>query len=201
MTTPEDAHTWLTRQGAQHDLVEWARAFGADFARLWAECPRGDWLLALAARLGVPREALLAATCGCVRPALEYIPEDELHPLACLDALAACSRGEGHDESRAAHRSAQRDSLLSAHGKARDPAEAEALLAFVAALDAVNEPSAAAGAAGFAAHAAMLATSDCAMIEALRYSQRMQADAVRAVISVGDATALFLARTGPQRAA
>jgi hypothetical protein len=39
------------------------------------------------------------------------------------------------------------------------------------------------------------------MIEALRYSQRMQADAVRAVISVGDATALFLARTGPQRAA
>lgn len=191
----EEAHAWLAREGAQRDLVEWALPFGAHFERLWEACPRGDWLLALAARLNVDRRVLVAAACRCVEPALEYVAEDEPRPLVCLSALYAWSRGEASEADWATHR----EGLMGAHADARDAAGAEALLAFVAALDAVQDASAAAGAGAFAAHASMLATSDCAMVEALRFAQRMQADAVRAVITVSDASTRFRERAGVRR--
>src|SRR5689334_3437484 len=38
---------------------EWKRLLQADGERAWAECPRGDWLVAAAARAGMPGRELL----------------------------------------------------------------------------------------------------------------------------------------------
>lgn len=179
MTGSDEVHAWLAAAGAQHDLVEWARPFGADFERMWTSCPRGDWLLALGARLAIDRRLLVAAAARCVGPALEYVPEEELRPAACVEWLKAWGRGEAV-EPRLAE---LRDGLMQAHSGARDAAMAEALLAFVSALDAVHEPAAAAGAAAFAAQAAMIGAGTCAMLAALSFAHRMQADAVRGAIS------------------
>ena len=60
---------WLQHAGAQHDVVEWARPYGADWNAAMTACPRADWLLGIAARLHLPREALARAAMACVRVA------------------------------------------------------------------------------------------------------------------------------------
>src|SRR5688572_16379844 len=85
---------WLEREGANADLVEWSRPYGAELDRLWSACPRGDWLLALAVRLGAERKLLVGAACGCARLALAYLPEDEPRLHAALRAAEAFGAGQ-----------------------------------------------------------------------------------------------------------
>ncbi|MBN9168137.1 MAG: hypothetical protein J0I07_44825 [Myxococcales bacterium] len=56
-TTPQE---WLRSAGAQGDVIDGLARFG-DWATLYRECPRGDWLLAIAERLGVDHVALVRA--------------------------------------------------------------------------------------------------------------------------------------------
>jgi hypothetical protein len=168
-------HAWLERAGAQHDVVEWARAYGADFARLWAECPRGDWLLAIAARLGAARPQLVLAAASCARLALAHVSADEARPLAAVTAAEAYGRSGGD----AAACAAAKLELAAALDAAADAGGGAAIVACMAALDAIDDADAAVNAAAFAAQAAVLDAGDCAMMEALRFTQRRSAQLVR----------------------
>jgi hypothetical protein len=43
----------------------------------WEECPRGDWLLWYAQKVGVDRRLLVRAACACARQVLQYAIEPE----------------------------------------------------------------------------------------------------------------------------
>ena len=70
----------LRRLGACNDAVEWLKDYNNPVVA-WLHCPRGDWLLWLAAHLGVDREALVRGACACARLVLKYT-EDERPRLA-----------------------------------------------------------------------------------------------------------------------
>lgn len=53
---------WLEVQGAANDFVEWVKTRNLGWPDAWTACPRGDWLLAVAARADAPRADLLRAT-------------------------------------------------------------------------------------------------------------------------------------------
>ena len=45
------ASTWLEALGASRDVVAYAETVDGDASTFWRECPRGDWLLAIAIRV------------------------------------------------------------------------------------------------------------------------------------------------------
>ncbi len=63
----------------------------------WVACARGDWLLWVAARIGVDRKLLVLAACACARTALPFweqrYPEDR-RPHEAIEAAEAWARGE-----------------------------------------------------------------------------------------------------------
>ena len=65
------------------ELVAWASS-RVSLARVWDECPRGDWLLALAIRTGVPRRVVVAAAADCAQMAQCFIPYGEKRPAMAL---------------------------------------------------------------------------------------------------------------------
>ncbi len=169
----ESVAEWLSKAGAHHDVVSWAEAYGADFRRAWDSCPRGDWLLGIAARLGVERRLLVAAAAGAARTALDCVPEDERRPELAVAAAEAWARGEGNaDDLRAAAEAV-------AGASPPDPAVAAAAMAAHAAALSAMDPEAAPLAAVHAAEAALLGVPDCAMMSALRHAQATAADIVR----------------------
>lgn len=177
---------WLTAEGAHHDLVSWVRGASEDVCLLWESCPRGDWLLAMAARLGATPAALTPAACAAARTAFELLPDGEGRPAAAVAAIETCAAGEAAD-SLEAHRKA----LEAMAAGAPDPtvnAVAEAVLAALASLE---EPAAAAGAAALAAQAAVFDVGDCAMMPALRYAQEQSASAVRGHLGAAWAATAF----------
>lgn len=72
--------------GAPAEMVGWAAEAELDIERVWEECPRGDWLIALAVRAGVERRAVVRATASCARLALARIPEDDKRARKALEA-------------------------------------------------------------------------------------------------------------------
>lgn len=165
--------TWLEGEGAHSDVVEWARPYGADWERAWSECPRGDWLLGLAARREVAREALVRAARACAELAMDYVPDDEGRPHEALAAIDRWIAGDGASREETC-RAAER-----AIDEAPDPAVAAAATAAFAALRAIDAPEEAPAAAAAAVQAAVLDAGDCAMMSALGYAQRTCADRVR----------------------
>ncbi len=169
--------TWLARLGAHRDVVDWAEPFGMDWERAWADCPRGDWLVGIAARRAVEPSALVRAACACARLARDYVPDD-----AGLDVL---DRALGAAEVWAARRgptgplSALAIDLERLAGSAPDAAATSALLAASAATRTAMDPEAAVAAASLAIEAAVLAAGECGMMSALAFMRRKTADAVR----------------------
>lgn len=154
-------------------MVQWATAYGDDWQRLWAECPRGDWLLALGARLGVERPRLVLAAAAAARTAFDSMPEGEARPLRAIELAEAWARGE-------ASASACRERAVELERfSPPDPALAAVAAAAHAALVAVDDADAAAGAAANAAQAALFGAGDCALLSLLAYAQRETADRVR----------------------
>ncbi|MGD8858737.1 MAG: hypothetical protein PVI30_01925 [Myxococcales bacterium] len=181
---------WLQEAGAHNDVVQWARPFEEDFERLWRECPRGDWLLAIAVRLDAERPALVQAACRCARLSLVHLPEDDPRPAAALQAAEAWSAGQADPDAL----ERQREALAGALDAAVDPAGGAAMVSLMSALDAVDDPEAAVNAAAFASQAAVLDAGDCAMMEALRFTQRRGAQLVREAIDGDRALSLWQAR-------
>jgi hypothetical protein len=169
----------LVALGAHHDLSEWAARYGDDWATFYRECPRADWLLALAARLGAAHTAIVRAAVGCTRFATAYLLDEGAELEGALQA--AESWAEGHaDERKCAQQQAQLDALP----PSTDPVVDAVRQAASAALEAVIRPEAASYAASCATSAAVLAAGDCAMDSALRFGQERCAELVRRVVPV-----------------
>jgi hypothetical protein len=60
----------------------------------WESCERADWLLWVAARANIDRNALVLAACACARTALKHVPKGEQRPLRAIETAEAWTRGE-----------------------------------------------------------------------------------------------------------
>lgn len=145
----------LKRMGACTAGRVWAR--GKTLRQAWKECTRGDWLLWLAARVGVDQQLLVIAACDCARLALGYVPLDEERPRAAIEKAHAWADGTKYvtlSQVRSAANDAETASLFAPYG---------ASLASAAAMQAASAARAAAfsalesAAAYQAAHTAALA--------------------------------------------
>src|SRR3954469_2021706 len=84
--------SWLRDTGAQRDVIDGLTPFARDWPTLWNECPRGDWLLGIATRLGVRHEALVVAAVSCANVAKELAGADPRVGNAFTDMLAVATR-------------------------------------------------------------------------------------------------------------
>jgi hypothetical protein len=173
---PSEVSAWLARQQATRDVVSWAESAASDFAQLWEACPRGDWMLAIAARAHASTDALCLAAAECARSCLYVLPEGAHPARDALDVLEGWARGA---QPRAALSAA---SAAVDQVESDDPAVVAAIEAVRCALGAASDPESAAGAAANAAQAAVYSVGDCAMMPALRESQATSAARVREVI-------------------
>ncbi len=77
------------------DAQEWILSVsGGTPSQAWARCPRGDWMLWLAARAEVDRRLVVLAACECARLALPYVPSGEDRPRAAIETAERWTRGE-----------------------------------------------------------------------------------------------------------
>lgn len=173
-----DPIAFLAQESAQLDVLDGLRAIGSDWHTLYAKCPRGDWLLGIAIRLGVDRTMLMRAAIGCARTALEHYEGEEAARV--LDLAERFTRGEA-TAAEVADASARLDA---AAARAVDPstdAAARAVSAVALAI-ADDDTDVLASAAAFAAEATMVATMDCGLAMAMGWAHGKTADAVRAAI-------------------
>lgn len=169
----------LGERGAYHDLVAWAEAHGSDWDAAWRSCPRGDWLLAIAASIDdVERPAIVLAACACARLALDASESAEARD--ALEAAEAWARGDADLGPVVRARAALEDALE----RAVDPAEQATLAAALCALSSQRDPREAPGAAGNAVQANVLATGDCAFEPVVRYVHARSAELVRELVAV-----------------
>ncbi len=84
----EDTKWELTR-----DVLEWARPYGTDLERAWNECPRADFLMALAGVGKADHEKITAVACKCAHPALAFVPRKEKRPWKALRLAESWRRG------------------------------------------------------------------------------------------------------------
>lgn len=181
---PDDPLVWLRESGAQGDVIDGLRAIvervppgGGRWHGLWVGCPRGDWLLGIAVRLGVEPSFLVRAAIACARTAIA--DEAELASgrrvlevtARWLDGLASIE-----DVQRAtAEAEAEAD-------RAQAPTTAAALRSALSVGMGVTDGEMLASAASFAAEAMMMATLDCGMPLVMGYAHGKGAEAVRSAI-------------------
>ena len=78
----------LVELGACDEMLEWVGE--RDGATAWRECPRGDWLLWHAARVGCDRRALVRAAADCAEMAVVmHVQEGEGRPARAIAAARA----------------------------------------------------------------------------------------------------------------
>jgi hypothetical protein len=157
----------LRRLNACIEAIRWAES-QPDAETAWRRCPRGDWLLWVAARLDIDRKLLVRAACACARTALSHVPAGEERPRIAIETAEAWARGEAtlDDVRRAARYASNAAAAAYAATAAADAAHAatadDAAHAADAAADAAAAYAAAAAAAyaDAAAHAAAYADDD-----------------------------------------
>ena len=160
--------------------MTWAQA-APDWRAAWTGCPRGDWLLAIAARAGVERSLLIEAAADCAHTALEFL-RDEPRPAQAIEAARAHAGGAADVDLRARFDAAE--AAAEAAQAAGDMASASASRAAAFATRVGEDPFAAAASASHAVEAAVAATGDCAMMQVLTYTHDRCADLVRARIPI-----------------
>jgi hypothetical protein len=154
--------TCLKRLGACRKGLEWA-AHHDDLLDAWWACPRGDWLLWLAVKLGLERRIVVFAACEVARLALPFT-DDERPRTAIILAEQLASGDRAVDMVDVLVAAADcREAALDAGCYARYDAANTAFAAMYAALAATPEPvpkeAAAAAAEAVAEAAADAATS------------------------------------------
>ena len=183
-TTPQE---WLRSAGAQGDVIDGLARFG-DWATLYRECPRGDWLLAIAERLGVDHVALVRAAIACAR-----IADGDEEATAVLDAAARWTedRGAASEVAEATR------ALEGAASRAVDPASEAAGRAALAVGLGIDDRGVLPSAPAAAAESVMVASIDCGLELAMRWAHDKCASAVRSAVpwSTFDAC---IARIGSQ---
>lgn len=66
----------------------------ATLEEAWNNCPRGDWLLWLCAKLDIDRKLLVRSACSIARTVLKYVPAGEDRPLKAIEAAEAWCAGK-----------------------------------------------------------------------------------------------------------
>jgi hypothetical protein len=196
----------LRNLGACSESLAWLAAEQHQtVAAAWDACPRGDWLLWIAARVGVDRRILVLAACDCAEPALVHVPAGEDRPRIAIETTRPWARGEATIEEvrearRAAYAAANAASCAADNAyadaayAAANAANAAFAFAAAAAADAADAANAAADAAAYAAAAAAAAAAAYAAADARRASRARSADLVRARISGSEVERLLVSK-------
>ncbi len=172
----------LHRLSASRAALEWARTQDCP-NDAWNSCPRGDWLLCLAAKLGVEHRVVVLAACACARLALPFTRDDRpLHAILVTEHLVTGDKTVAVQDMRDAAKDcddAAGDAACFGDLAAANVAYA-AMYATIAALPG-NTPKTAAGdaAAAVAEAAADAATSPAEADQARTAMQRACANIVR----------------------
>jgi hypothetical protein len=179
----------LKRYGACEESLEWAKPYGTDRAKAWAECPRGDWMCWLlgkfAGEVGSPsRRKLVGCLADVAETALPYYEAIYPNDSRVRDAIHACRRYAAGEISLDELNSA------SAAAFAADAAAYAARAAASAAADAAASAArAAADAAAYAAARAARAAADAAAYAAAYAACAAARAAARAAASAARAAA------------
>lgn len=126
----------ILESDAPDGILDWLET-RRDFAAAWAECPRGDWLLWLAARLKVDRRLVVRAACACARSMLAACGGEHRRFWEAIETADAFARGLADLESV---RSARIHAEWAASGARRyfEPDEVRAACACVAVIQAAE---------------------------------------------------------------
>lgn len=169
MSAPAD---WLRRAGAQGDVIDALSRF-EDWRSLYTECPRGDWLLGIAERLGVDQVALVRAAIGCAR-----VVEGDEASIAMLEIASRWTEGQASEADVAA----AIGNLEEAARQAVDPAREAASRSALAVGLGITDRGVLTGAPAAAAESVMMASIDCGFELAMRWAHDKCASAVRAAV-------------------
>jgi hypothetical protein len=168
--------TWLEQSGAQRDVIDGLASFGDDWEAMWKDCPRGDWMLGIAERLGVDHGALVRAAVGCAELALDYVVGDEARHV--LRAAGYWVDGSA----TALEVKSVTDELEEATKRPADPSCEAGMRAAVAVGMGVEDRTVLPTAASAATEAAITASIDCGFEMAMRWAHDKCASAVRLAI-------------------
>jgi len=84
LTVAQSIETWIDSEhvhwNLSSDILAWAEAFETDFARAWTECPRVDYLMALAAAAHAPHGPIVKLAATEAREAMKYVPTGIMAP-------------------------------------------------------------------------------------------------------------------------
>jgi hypothetical protein len=171
----------LRRLGACKEAREWVVDQGdASGYALWRRCDRADWLVWLAARVGLRRE-VVEALCDLVEPMLADVPPGEERPRIAIETARRRVRGERTArETRAAATAAYAAADEAAYAAADDAAYAAYAAAATAYAAADDARVAATYATYAAAAAAYAAAADAARVVRRRIPWRLIRDALAA---------------------
>ncbi len=169
----------LSRARVPLEFFEWPGR--RSFRSAWMECPRGDWLLHLAAILRIDRRILVRTAVECVRPAMARAdPGMESHARTLDVALAWCDgRATAPEVWRATIEAMPSGRLL---GSGASAAVAQAADAAWAAASAVEMGTMASVAVAWAAEAVATAAAPWAKDEARAAFLLGAAETVRRII-------------------
>ena len=156
----DDPIAWLRASGAQADVVDGLARIAHDWPTLWKECPRGDWLLGIAVKLGVDHASAVRAAIGCARVSADLVAGVPRIAQAFAQTLEAAERfADGADNVDEVRRITKE--LEQAMEGAPDPVTDAAARAALAVGLGVVERDALASAPAAAAEAQMMSSIDC----------------------------------------
>ena len=72
----------------------------------WLACPRADWLLWLAGRIGIDKNLIILAACDIAESVLHLVPENEERPGKAIETVRAFVAGKATIEEVRAARAA-----------------------------------------------------------------------------------------------
>jgi hypothetical protein len=150
----------LKRLSASKAVLKWARTQDNPL-EAWNACPRGDWLLCLAVKLGVEHRVVVLAACACARLALPFSQDERpLRAILVTEGWATRNRRSTSDALKAAGKEA--DEAAQDAGCYADHAGADVALAAMYAAIAAMPGQTPKGAAAACAEAAAEAAADAA---------------------------------------
>jgi len=153
--TPEELAALLNRYNACKEAKDWAKDYQT-LAEAWEACPRGDWMLWLAARAELcTQQELVLAACACARLALTDVRKGEMRPLVAIETTERWARDEDGVTLKDVRKAAAASYAASAYVASATYAAADAADAVSAAYAAY----AASYAASYTAYAASYAAS------------------------------------------
>lgn len=172
---------WLRASGAHADVIDGLARLAKDWPTLWNECPRGDWLLGIALKLGVDHAAALRAAVGCAKVSADLVAGAPVIAQLFAQVLDAAERfaGGATNADEVARLTRELDEAMA---RAADPATEAAARAALAVGLGVADRDLLSSAPAASAEAQMMSSIDCGVEMAMRWAHDECAVAVRAAI-------------------